>query len=672
MPLQVQKEPILYKYIVDGEWKVNPEEKITKDFEGNENNVLDPEDLKELVSIPGSLIPESGLVYNNNSTTSKDLDESKTKDTSKENTGAAIGSSSNDYKSTVLPKEEPHQTSLTGEPGIQIPQDKEQLAVFDQFENTDSKALNEDVKEVGTANTTDATTKPQNFNQGIQIPQDTAAFEKFEDTDPKTLNEDVKEVGTAGAVPSESNGLDKIKQSDDSIAAGPTGVEDDTAAATAAAAAAAAGAGVGAGAAGSSSTPSNEGDNLKKVKRVEYKAKPKKDAADEAIDSNVSSRDAEFVPVPAAIETGNDASNLDYINNDTKVSPEVLKDEATENNEINKKIREEFEDPKSKDVNAPTATVTKDTAASPEDEQLKPEEKKDHSTAKTLGAAALGGVGGAGLGSALGSGSDSRQSGDDFAHGDSVHGPFSTSKEAKQSISADPQDSTAPVVVDDAHPKTLDPKAGQEAPAPGTTAPATLAAEPEIKPVTGSDLDAGEGKEVNASPVAKDQAPHAVAGGASASKSRVSAAAAPVVVNDEDDEEEEIIIAQGNQDDILAAVEASEGHDVTLEEIKPTKSEQERLTKEAQLAAQVDGPITIEKVVVPEEEVLSSKGSTKDVASDKQSSSKGKTTTAKDNTPKKQTASDVPVKNTKRADKGKDDEEKKKKGFRSFLKKIVS
>lgn len=658
MPLQVQKEPILYKYIVDGEWKVNPEEKITKDFEGNENNVLNPEDLKELVSIPGSLIPESGLVYNNNSTTSKDLDEFKTKDTSKENTGAAIGSSSNDYKSTVLPKEEPHQTSLTGEPGIQIPQDKEQLAVFDQFENTDPKALNEDVKEVGTANTTDATTEPQNFNQGIQIPQDTAAFEKFENTDPKTLNEDVKEVGTAGAVPSESSDLDKTKKS------------DDTAAATAAAAAAA-GAGVGAGVAGSSSTSSNEGDNLKKVKRVEYKAKPKKDAADEAIDSNVASKDAEFVPVPAAIETGNDASNLDYINNDTKVSPEVLKDEAAENNEINKKIREEFEDPKSKDVNAPAATVTKDTAASPEDEQVKPEEKKDHSTAKTLGAAALGGVGGAGLGSALGSGSDSRQPGDDFAHGDSVHGPFSTSKEAKQSISADPQDSTAPVVVDDAHPKTLDPKAGQEAPAPGTTAPATLAAEPEIKPVTGSDLDAGEGKEVNASPVAKDQAPHAVAGGASASKSRVSAAAAPVVVNDEDDEEE-IIIAQGNQDDILAAVEASEGHDVTLEEIKPTKSEQERLTKEAQLAAQVDGPITIEKVVVPEEEVLSSKGSTKDVTSDKQSSSKDKTTTAKDNAPKKQAASDVPVKTTKRADKGKDDEEKKKKGFRSFLKKIVS
>lgn len=71
--------------------------------------------------------------------------------------------------------------------------------------------MNEDVKEVGTANTTDATTEPQNFNQGIQIPQDTAAFEKFENTDPKTLNEDVKEVGTAGAVPSESSDLDKTK-----------------------------------------------------------------------------------------------------------------------------------------------------------------------------------------------------------------------------------------------------------------------------------------------------------------------------------------------------------------------------------------------------------------------------------------------------------------------------
>lgn len=622
MPLRVQNEPILYKYVVDGEWRVNPDEKITKDFEGNENNVLDPEDLKELVSIPGSLIPESGLIYNNSTT--KDVEANDL------NRDATVSSSQGDYKTTVMPKEEPHQTSLTGEPGIHIPKGKDQLAAFEQYENTDPKALNEDVKEIGTANT-----ESQNFNQGTQIPQDTSAFEKFEDTDPKALNED--EAGTTGVSNSKDLGTSKQAQDSESASAGAI------AAAAAAAGAVGAGAGAGATAADSSST---QGDNLKKVKRVEYKSKPKQDATgiDQRIDSNTGSKDAEFVPVPAAIETGNEASSQDY-KNDPKVTPGFLNREADANDEINKEVRDEFESPKHKDANAPAAVQ-------PEDEQ-----QKDHSTGKTLGAAALGGVGGAGLGSALAS--DSNQ------QGDLVHGPFSTSKEAKQSVS-DPTASTAPVVVDDAHPITLDPKAGQDKPAPGTTAPSTLASEPEIKPVTGSDL--GEGKEVNASPVAKDQS---IVGGALAPKSRVTAPTTPPVVDDEG--EEEIIIAQGNQDDILAAVEATEGHDVTLEEITPTKSEQERLTKEAQLASQVDGPITIEQVVVPEEEVLSSKGSTKLSSKDNKASSTATTTaTSKATTPKKQiAASEVPVKTTKRTEKGKEDEEKKKKGFRTFLKKIV-
>ena len=696
VPLQVQKEPILYKYIVDGEWKVNPSEKTTKDFEGNENNVLDPEDLKELVTIPGALIPESGLAY--------PKEETKDKATDKDNTTSATDS----YKTTVLPKEEPHQTSLTGEPGIHIPKDKDQLAVFDQYESTDAKALNEDVKEVGTAN----------FNQGIQIPQDTSAFEKIEDTDPKALNEDVKEVGTAEGTESK----DFAKKSEGE-AAGPTGVKDDSEAAIAAATVAAAGAaGVGAGA---DAAESAQGDNLKKVKRVEYRGKKKDTGIDDSKDvtgtkdigvskdaTGATSKDATAgaltgatvgglagaaaapdatrgstatdvgaVSVPTAVETGNETSNVEYLSNEPKVTPGAIKQEAQENDQINKEVRDEFEDVDVKDTAAPDTTrgstatdvgavsvptavetgnetsnveylnnkpkvtpgalkqeaqendqINKEVRDEFEDVDAKDRAAPDHSTAKVLGAAALGGAGGAGLGSAL-----ADQPLD--LHADPVHGPFSTSTEAKQSVS-DPYASTAPVVVDDTHPKTLDPKAGQEEPAPsGTTAPSTLAAEPEIKPVTGSNLD--EGREVNASPVAKDY-----------SKSRVAAPTAPAVVDDED--EEEIIIARGNEDDILAAVEATEGHDVTLEEIKLSKAEEEKLREAAQLASE-EGPVTIEQVVVPEEKVHRS------------SSTKSPTShTSKTSPPTVKSASEVPVKTTKKQ-KEDDEKKKKKRGFRSLF-----
>lgn len=50
-----------------------------------------------------------------------------------------------------------------------------------------------------------------------------------------------------------------------------------------------------------------------------------------------------------------------------------------------------------------------------------------------------------------------------------------------------------------------------------------------------------------------------------------------------------IIAAEGSENDITAAVEAREGAGVTLEEIQPTQSEKERLTREAKLAAGVVG-----------------------------------------------------------------------------------
>ncbi|KAI5964004.1 CRP1 [Candida theae] len=710
VPLPVQKEPILYKYIVDGTWRVNPDEKITKDFEGNENNVLDSEDLQELVTIPGALIPESGLISNHNhqsTTGALDRKDITNKDTSTDVTAAPAGSS--DYKSTVLPKEEPHQTSLTGEPGIHIPKDEEQLAVFDQYESTDPTTLNKDVKEVGTAG--DAVPSDSKDLSATEEHKDSTtadaatAGKEHSDADIAAVLAAAGAAGTGaglagstgsknhstatgGAVSSEPKDVSTSKQPEYSSTTGATAAKEHSDADIAAVLAAAGAAGVGAGAIGagaigagadseaaagtsaaeSSSVPSTSGgDNLKKVKRVQYKAKPKKDTTeiDQGTDSNTASKDAKYVSIPTAIETGNETSGHEYLNDNTKVTPDLLKKEAADNDKINKEVRDEYEAPTSKDVTAPGVVGTNDAVTSSKDAQAEPEqEKSDHSTAKALGAGVLGGLGGAGLGSALAS--ESNQHTDGVARGDYSHGPYTTSKDATQSTSVDPYTSTTPVVATGNEvPKTLDPKAGQEEPAAGTTAPSTLASEPEIKPVTGSTLDAGEGKEVNASPVAKDQAPYGVASGATGatavSKSRVSGPAAPGVVNDED-EEEEIIIARGNEQEILAAIEATEGHDVTLEEITPTKSEQERLTKEAELAAQVDGPITIEKVEVPEDEILSATSKDK-------TSAKSATSSTKE--PKRQTASDVPVKKS-RADKKQEENGKKKKGFRSFLKKIVS
>ncbi|EMG49997.1 hypothetical protein G210_5009, partial [Candida maltosa Xu316] len=129
-PLPPTSEEINYKYVVDGDWKTNPEELTTTDASGIENNTIPKNELKELVVVPGSIIPESGLPVENKSV-----------------------SNDNELKTTVLPKEEPHHASVAGEPGVFIPKDKEALSAFEKVEDVDPKTLNENVTEVGTANT---------------------------------------------------------------------------------------------------------------------------------------------------------------------------------------------------------------------------------------------------------------------------------------------------------------------------------------------------------------------------------------------------------------------------------------------------------------------------------------------------------------------------------------
>lgn len=116
VPLPSSSGKLLYKYVVDGEWKLSPDDRIEKDESGIENNVLEESDFS--TASKGSAIPEAGgLAY----------------------TPAAKG----EAKATVMPTSETKQHSVAGEPGIHVPTDPEALAAFSTVRDVDAKALNE-------------------------------------------------------------------------------------------------------------------------------------------------------------------------------------------------------------------------------------------------------------------------------------------------------------------------------------------------------------------------------------------------------------------------------------------------------------------------------------------------------------------------------------------------
>lgn len=119
VPLPPLDGPLLYKYVVDGDWVVNRNEKIGTDASGIENNVLHKSDLVS-VSSSGVKIPESGGLLVTPAT-------------------AASG----DVKTTVMPQEELLQPSVSGEAGIHIPTDPKALAAFETVRDVDPKTLNE-------------------------------------------------------------------------------------------------------------------------------------------------------------------------------------------------------------------------------------------------------------------------------------------------------------------------------------------------------------------------------------------------------------------------------------------------------------------------------------------------------------------------------------------------
>ena len=54
VPLPPKAGDVIYKYVVDGEWRINSDENITKDESGIENNIISKDHLKELIAVPGS------------------------------------------------------------------------------------------------------------------------------------------------------------------------------------------------------------------------------------------------------------------------------------------------------------------------------------------------------------------------------------------------------------------------------------------------------------------------------------------------------------------------------------------------------------------------------------------------------------------------------------------
>ncbi|CAK9436772.1 uncharacterized protein LODBEIA_P12940 [Lodderomyces beijingensis] len=617
VPLPPKKETVLYKYVVDGIWKVNTGEKITRDEEGNENNVLAPEDLVGLLTVPGALIPETGLQYE--LAHGGAMTDHHTTDTD-----ATQDSTSKDLKTTVLPKEEPKQASLAGEPGIYIPQDKETLSAFEKFENTDPRTLNEDVSEIGTANT------------GETLPATPVVVSE-------TVLAEVITPPTTGALAEEPA----------------AGTEKEL-------------------------SPEDKEKQKKKVKRTKYKAKKKAKAA-EANGTGIKagadeSKDISSQAIPVAAVTGNEATSADYVGEIPRVTENDLRKESLANDQLDKEVREEFaqhhddeegdededeyeDDEDEEPVRVPVSRLHKGEEEGEEEAAAADKDKNDHTAAKVLGGAGLGGLAGAGVGPALGS-SEPTTSGDAKA-ADQPVAPLSATD--KPVSAAAFKEDTSPIVASDDAPKTLDPKATP-------TVTSNLDSEPLVPPKTGSTIpETGEGKEVDASPVSKDVSkPAAVATG-------------KPVTDAHPEQEEEIIVAKGDKKDILAAVEASEGPNITLEEIKPTKSQEELLTTEAKLAAEVDGPITIEPVAVPKETVASveeeEKG--KDSATDAAGATGAAATPTKatpaaattKETPKKPTPTQPKKEATKTPAKkavanGTKEKEEKKGGFRKFLKKV--
>lgn len=157
LPLQADKgeDKVLFKFVVDGDWKTSEEYEMFNQ-DGNINNVVYYANLQ--ANAKDTRIPESGglstgVIAENVAATEPSVvvpknpqeikEFSEVSDVSAKDLNAQIKAQSKDVSTTVLPSAEGKQeTSATGEAGIVIPQNASAIQEFTEVSTVDAKDLN--------------------------------------------------------------------------------------------------------------------------------------------------------------------------------------------------------------------------------------------------------------------------------------------------------------------------------------------------------------------------------------------------------------------------------------------------------------------------------------------------------------------------------------------------
>lgn len=204
LPLDGAEEKIVFKFVVDGEWKASDEYDIDHS-EGAENNVVYLKNVKaQEEGATGSKIPESGGLIAAGTAAVSGL--------AAAGAAAVFGTSSSEENApstTVLPSNEGKQeTSATGEPGIVIPQNPHEIKEFNEVSDVNAKELNEKL------NAPDVSTTVLPSSEGVQdtgatgeagiaVPKDAADIKEFNevsDVNAKDLNAKLNGVPTTEGV----------------------------------------------------------------------------------------------------------------------------------------------------------------------------------------------------------------------------------------------------------------------------------------------------------------------------------------------------------------------------------------------------------------------------------------------------------------------------------------
>jgi hypothetical protein len=167
-PENAADEKVVFKFVVDGEWKTSQEYEIANE-DGNTNNVIYYSSLT--TDTTTARIPESG--------------------------GLSVGVTNDKASTTVLPSSEGQQdTRATGEPGIVIPSNPHEIKEFSEVSNIDAKELNSrlNAKDVNTTvlpSTEGKQDTTATGELGIVIPSNANDIEEFahvSNVDAKELN----------------------------------------------------------------------------------------------------------------------------------------------------------------------------------------------------------------------------------------------------------------------------------------------------------------------------------------------------------------------------------------------------------------------------------------------------------------------------------------------------